>query len=174
MGFMRNIVVVPYNESWPHAYASEARRIEDALAPLAVTLHHIGSTAVPDLAAKPVIDVLLVIRNHRALDERTPAMEELGYEAKGEFGIRGRRFFTRGPDEARTHHVHAYEKGHPEIARHLDFRDFLRAHPAEARRYGDLKARLASAHRDDIEAYIEGKASFILDAIRRGGGGHAR
>jgi len=169
---MRNIVVVPYDESWPQAYAGEARRIEAALAPLAVTLHHIGSTSVPGLAAKPVIDLLLVVGSHRDLDERTSALEELGYEAKGEFGIPGRRYFSRGPDEARTHHVHAYEAGHPEIARHLVFRDFLRDDPAEGRRYGQLKARLAAAHRDDVEAYTEGKASYILDAIRRAGGEH--
>jgi len=163
---MRNIVVVPHDAGWPRAYASEAHRIEAALAPLDVTLHHIGSTAVAGLAAKPVIDILLVVESHQALGERTPALADLGYEAKGEFGIPGRRYFSKGPDEARTHHVHAYEQGHREIARHLGFRDFLRAHPAAAKKYGDLKTRLAAAHRDDIDAYIAGKESFILDAIR--------
>ena len=152
MALMRNIVVVEYAYEWPEPFAAEARRLGDALSSVLIAIHHIGSTSVPGLAAKPVIDILAVIRSLNELDACNDAMIALGYEPKGELGIVGRRFFSKGSDDCRTHHVHAYELGHLEIGAHLDFRDYLRAHPDHARRYAKLKAKLAERQRDDIEA----------------------
>ncbi|MBW3596764.1 MAG: GrpB family protein [Planctomycetes bacterium] len=166
---MRNIVVVPYSPEWPAEFAAEARRLEVAMAPVLVELHHIGSTSVPGLAAKPLIDILAVVCTVEGLDECNEAMVALGYEPKGEFGIAGRRFFSKGSDEHRTHHVHAFAVGDPAIDAHLAFRDYLRTHPHEARRYGELKAALAERHRNDIDAYMDGKAPLIQEMLK-----HAR
>ena len=101
------------------------------------------------------------------MDVCNPAMEALGYEACGEFGIPGRRYFRKDDAAAiRTHHVHAFAVGSPEIERHLAFRDFLRAHPTWAEQYSDLKRNLAAAHADSIERYMDGKDAFIQEVDR--------
>lgn len=154
--------IVPYDADWPRLFADEARALAEALGDAVVALHHIGSTSVPGLAAKPILDLLPVVRRIEALDdpEVVGRMQALGYEAKGEFGLPGRRYFRKGR-ETRTHHVHAYEEGHPGIARHLAFRDYLRAHPEVAREYAELKLELARRFPADQEAYMDGKEAWI-------------
>ena len=130
-------------------------------------MHHIGSTAVPNIHAKPVIDILLVVQKHAELDAKQAAMEALGYEARGEGGIPGRRFFRRdNKDGDRTHQVHAFEADSPQIARHLAFRDYMIAHPGIAQEYSALKQKLAAEHPNDIEAYMDGKDAFIHEIDR--------
>lgn len=165
MGLMRNIRVVEYASEWPEKFAAEERRLSDALKSTLIAIHHIGSTSVPGLAAKPTIDILAVVRSLKQLDACNDAMRALGYDPKGEFGIVGRRFFTKGGDDCRTHHVHAYEPNHLEVRTHLDFRDYLRAHPDQALRYAKLKAKLADRHRNNIEAYMEGKEPLIKEIL---------
>ena len=165
MGLMRNIVVVDYDSEWPKMFAAEARRLSDTLTSALIAIHHIGSTSVPGLAAKPTIDILAVVRGLNELDTCNDAMIDLGYEPKGEFGIVGRRFFAKESDACRTHHLHAYEAGHLEIGAHLDFRDYLGVHPDQALRYAELKTKLAERHRNDIEAYIEGKAPRVREIL---------
>jgi hypothetical protein len=114
MGSMRNIVVVEYASERPEKFAAEARCLSDTLTSALIAIHHIGSTSVPGLAAKPIIDILAVVRSLNELDTCNDAMMALGYEAKGEFGIVGRRFFAKGSDAYRTHHVHPYEPRHLE------------------------------------------------------------
>jgi GrpB-like predicted nucleotidyltransferase (UPF0157 family) len=154
------VVVVPYDAEWPRRFAAEAERLRQVFGPELVAVHHIGSTAVPGLAAKPIIDIMPVVRRLEAADERAPAMRALGYEAMGEFGIAGRRYFRKGGDR-RTHHVHVFRVGDPNVARHLAFRDYLRAHPEVAAAYGALKRELAARHPEDIEAYMDGKDAFV-------------
>ncbi len=161
----RNIVVVPYTPEWVEMFTAEARHLNRALTSTLIAVHHIGSTSVPGLPAKPVIDMLVVVRSLSELDACNDAMMDLGYEPKGEFGIAGRRFFAKGDEVHRTHHIHAYEPGHFEIEAHLNLRDYLRAHPDQARRYADLKARLAEQHRHDIEAYIAGKTPLVKEIL---------
>lgn len=161
---VRRVRVVPYDPAWPGAFEVEAARISEALAGLAPRIHHIGSTAVPGLAAKPIVDLLLEVDDLGALEEHRRHLEGLGYEVMGEFGIPGRRFFRRvdGAGE-RTHHVHAFVPGDPGVVRHLAFRDYLRAHADAAREYGELKVKLARGHPNDIEAYMEGKDAFVKE-----------
>ncbi|WP_256868005.1 GrpB family protein [Candidatus Entotheonella palauensis] len=154
-----------YRSEWPAIFDAEARHLRNTLASVLIDIHHIGSTSVPGLPAKPIIDILAVVRSLGELDARSDAMMALGYEPMGEFGIAGRRFFAKGGAIHRTHHIHAYELGHVEIAAHLDFRDYLRAHPGQARRYADRKARLAEQHRHDIEAYIAGKGPLVKELL---------
>ncbi len=167
MGMMRNIVVVDYRPQWPAEFEAESGQIRRALSSVLVAIHHIGSTSVMDLAAKPIIDMLAEVRSLGELDDSNDAMIAIGYEPRGEFGIAGRRFFVKGSDVHRTHHVHAFEAGHSDIEKHLVFRDYLRAHPAEAVRYAELKAELAGQYRHDIEAYMEGKDPLIQELLRR-------
>ena len=145
---------------WPAAFAAEAARLTPALGPR-VALHHIGSTAVPGLEAKPIIDILAVAPALSDFDAAAPAMADLGYEAMGPLGIEGRRYFRRITNGVRTHHLHGFEEGSPHVARHLAFRDHLRAHPEEAAAYAALKRDLAARHPDDRPAYCEGKADLV-------------
>jgi GrpB-like predicted nucleotidyltransferase (UPF0157 family) len=161
MALMRNIVVVPYDAAWPAAFEKESQTIRSALGDLAIQIEHIGSTSVPGLSAKPILDMMLIVPRFTELDARTAALQSLGYEPKGELGIPGRLFFSKGADDARTHHLHAFEPGHSAIDAHRHFREFLKTHSSEAREYAMLKLRLAERHRNDIEAYMAGKDAFI-------------
>ena len=158
------IQVVPHDPTWRSEFEREAKHIRRALEDIVVRLHHIGSTAIRGIFAKPIIDFLLKVDDLVELDERSTAMEELGYRAMGEFGIPGRRYFQKGNASGiRTHQVHAFEADSKEIERHIAFRDYLIAHPVEAQAYGELKRRLAREHPDDIEAYMDGKDPFIKE-----------
>ena len=162
------VQVVEHDPAWKDAYQLEAARIAVLLGDLVVSLHHIGSTAIPDIFAKPIIDILLEVRDTRRLDRETSALEDLGYEAKGEFGIPGRRYFRKNDAEGlRTHQVHAFAQGSTSIERHLAFRDYMVAHPEAARAYSALKRRLADQHPHDIEAYIDGKDAYVKEQERK-------
>jgi len=156
--------VVPPDLNWPAEFQAEAERIRVALGNRVVAVHHIGSTAIPGIHAKPIIDIMLEVDDLAALDTRAAAMVELGYEPKGEFGIPGRRYFRKDSSQGiRTHHVHAFQAGDAGVERHLAFRDYLIVHPAIAESYSVLKQRLADSHPDDLEAYMDGKDAFIKE-----------
>lgn len=162
------IYMVPHDPQWQQEFKQEADRIAAALGSNVVTVHHIGSTAIPTIYAKPVIDLLLVVQDLAALDEKQPLMEALGYEALGEFGIPGRRYFRRDNEFGdRTHQVHAFENGSPQIQRHLAFREYMIASPDAAQEYSDLKRGLAAKYPNDIESYMDGKDEFIREIDRR-------
>ncbi len=157
-----SVIVVPHDPSWPRHFDVEARRIAERAGDIVVRLHHIGSTAIPGIHAKPIIDILMEVTALQALDAVTPELEALGYEAKGEFGIPGRRYFRKNDALGRrTHHVHAFESGTHDVQRHLAFRDYMIAHPAAAHAYGELKRELARQHPDDSKAYMDGKDAFV-------------
>lgn len=161
------VTVVPYDSRWPTAFDAEAARLVDAVGEIFVAIHHIGSTAIPGLHAKPIIDILLEVDELSRLDARRPAFEELGYEALGEFGIPGRRYFRRNDDAGtRTHQIHAFAVGTPNVERHLAFRDYMIAHPAEAAVYGALKQELAR-DRPTIEEYVAGKDAYVKEQEAR-------
>jgi len=163
---IRTIEVVPYETSWAEAYQQEALLIRQAFGDLLVAIHHIGSTSVPGLAAKPVIDMLVEVHDLEQVDSINPKMEALGYEARGEYGIPQRRYFQKGGNQ-RTHQVHTFPAGHPEVGRHLRFRSYLRAHPGDAQAYAQLKLLLAAQFPHDIDGYCDGKDSFIQEIDRR-------
>lgn len=153
--------VVHHDPTWVSDFAAEARALRFVLGE-AITLHHIGSTAIPGILAKPVIDLLGVMSSFQELDSRGPAMRSLGYEAMGENGIEGRRYFLKEDATGRrTHHLHVFLDGSPHLVRHLAFRDYLRHHPAKAAHYSLLKARLAEGGVKSREAYLSGKAPFM-------------
>lgn len=161
---MERVRLVPHDPAWSTLFDRESIKIQHAIGNLSCTIHHIGSTSIPDIAAKPIIDMLLVVDDVQELDARTHAMTLCGYEAMGEFGIPGRRYFRKyDAGGERTHHVHAFSAASPEIERHLVFRDFLRVHRQYAEAYEAVKVHLATLHPHDREAYTDGKTEFITD-----------
>jgi GrpB-like predicted nucleotidyltransferase (UPF0157 family)/GNAT superfamily N-acetyltransferase len=164
---MNTIEVIPYNPNWPKMFAVEAELIKQALGDNCIAIHHIGSTSVPGLSAKPIIDILPVVQDIQAVDQATAAMEALGYDAKGEYGIAFRRYFQKGGN-TRTHNVHAFQEGDPEIGRYLKFRDWLRTHPADAEAYAQLKQQLANQTQDILQ-YCNGKDSFVASIDAKDG-----
>jgi GrpB-like predicted nucleotidyltransferase (UPF0157 family) len=162
------VIVVPPDPAWPDAFAAASREVAVAMGGNLLSIHHIGSTSIPGIWAKPVIDMLPVVCDICAVDAHSGALRVLGYEVMGELGIPGRRYFRRDdPAGMRTHNVHVFADGSPHVARHLAFRDFMRAHGGLARQYSDLKRRLAELHPDNIEAYMEAKDAFIKEVEAR-------
>lgn len=162
------IVLVPHRAAWADDFAREASTVRDALSDLPITLHHIGSTSIPGIVAKPVLDMLAEVPALDALDARADRLAPLGYRALGEHGIPNRRYFQKdSADGTRTHQLHAFVVGSPEARRHLDFRDFLRAFPEDAAAYAALKVALAARYGRDMRGYSEAKTAFIRAVERR-------
>ncbi|MEB9972118.1 GrpB family protein [Bacillus cereus] len=157
---MRKIVVVPHENHWSEKFQMEAKRLKSAM-PETVKIYHIGSTSVPGLAAKPIIDMIMEVENIERVDGWNERFIELGYIVKGENGISRRRYFSHGTEEKRSYHLHVFEKGNPEIVRHLAFRDYMMAHCEEAEAYATLKKELAEKYTYDGELYTEGKNEFV-------------
>ncbi|OJW55270.1 MAG: hypothetical protein BGO67_11495 [Alphaproteobacteria bacterium 41-28] len=155
------IDLVPYTPEWEIIYNTEARLLSKALGDTLQEIHHIGSTAIPGIVAKPIVDILPIVKDIRAVDLLTPALEALGYEARGEFGMPGRRFFVKRQNGKRTFNVHIFETGHPDIERHIRFRDYLRNNLDDADSYSTLKKDLVKESPDDIERYCWGKEDFV-------------
>lgn len=159
--------IVPHDLRWKQAYDAEARSLRDALGNVCIAVHHMGSTAVPGIMAKPVIDILVEARDLEGVEARTPALERLGYEARGAYGIEGRRYFVRRTAEAGITgvHVHVYASGSPELERHLLFRDTILQDPAIARAYEALKQSLVGQDGALVADYTARKAGFIDDVV---------
>ena len=173
MASRRTIVqLADYDPMWPARFEDARRAIVDSCGCL-VALEHVGSTAVPGLAAKPTLDLMPILARPEDGARIVPAMTGLGYEYRGAFGIPGRHFFTRwldGDPHVEKHNVHAYPVGHTEIARHLVFRDALRADAATRAAYAALKRALAARFPHDVEAYAEAKSAFVDEVIAARGG----
>jgi len=157
---VRNIKVIEYDPIWPHLFEDERSLLFQTLGDIVIRIHHIGSTAVPGLAAKPIIDILIEVVDVVALDALNQNIEAIGYEPRGESGIPRRRYFKKGGDN-RTYHIHAFARGDSNIARYIAFRDYLRAHPEVASEYAKLKNVVASTCDDDIVRYNDGKDEYV-------------
>ena len=160
------VVVVPYDPAWPATFVLVQERVAAALGDLAVGIEHVGSTAVPGLDAKPIVDIDVVIRHAGALEEVVRRLAELGYTHLGDLGILGREAF-RATRELPRHHLYVCASGAAPLQAHLILRDALRADPALAAQYGALKRELAVRYRDDRDAYAEGKSPFITAVLLR-------
>ena len=165
---MSKVEVVPHDPRWRDAFEAEAKHVAAALGENVVAIHHIGSTAIANIYAKPVVDLLVEVRDITEVDGRSSAMVPVGYEVMGEYGIPGRRYFRKDNREGiRTHQIHAFETGSAEAERHLAFRDYMIAHPGDAQRYSELKRKLAEEHPQSMDAYMDGKDGFIKEMDRR-------
>ena len=157
----QHIIVSEYDPAWPLKYETEKEKIEAILEHNCIALYHIGSTSVPGLAAKPIIDIMAAVRSLEQADAAAEKFSRIGYEYLGEFGIPGRRYLRKGGDE-RTHQIHIFQADdRKNIERHLAFRDYLRTHEEERREYAALKKELARRFPYDIDGYCDGKEEFV-------------
>ena len=173
---MDDVELVAYDPDWPRQFAAEAERLRGVLDPAQVLgIEHFGSTAVPGLVAKPIIDILIAVPSlTRAKAEAIAPILSLGYVYWGDNPKQDRMFFVKGMPPygtRRTHHVHITEPDGEMWQRRLAFRDYLRAHPDEAARYAALKHDLARRHAADREAYTDAKADYVEGVYRRMNGG---
>ena len=165
---MRKVEVLPHDPKWRDAFGVELKSIADAMGKNVVNVHHIGSTAIPSIYAKPIIDLLVEVKDIIEVDRHSSAMESLGYEVMGEFGISGRRFFRKDNQEnIRTHHIHTFEIASAQVERHLAFRDYMLAHPEDAQKYSNLKRELARKYPKNIDQYMDGKDEFIKEIDKK-------
>ena len=160
-----HIEIAEYSPDWPVVFEREAAAILEACRPWVTEVHHVGSTSVPGLAAKPLLDMMPIAAGPAEGLEAVPRMTALGYLYDGESGIPGRFYFDRIVDGRTVAHVHMLPVGHPDARKHLVFRDHLRTHPDAAREYERLKRELASKFRDDRRTYTDSKADFINGII---------
>ena len=164
------IEIADYAPEWPLIFADLKHVIETALGYHVLSIEHVGSTSVPGLAAKPIIDLDVVIESEAIVPNVIEELSELGYRHAGDLGVPGREAFGRSGHDVpydgtgRTwlsHHLYVCPQQGEELARHLAFRDCLRDNPADALECEGLKRRLARRFRHDIESYIEGKSPFV-------------
>lgn len=153
--------VVEYDPQWAQDFVDEADRLARVFADQLAAIYHIGGTSIPYMFAKPIIDILPVVRDIERVEFFHDALAELGYMPRGEYGIEGRRYFVRIVEGRHTHHVHVFQQGHPEIERLVLFRDFLIHHGEDAQAYAELKQRLAKKFRNDAPSYTDAKSAFI-------------
>lgn len=156
-----NILVVPYDPKWVLQFQQESQKIQLALGDNCVKIHHVGSTAISGLWAKPIIDMIPVVKDIYAVEQSNQAMAQLGFVAKGEYGMLFRRYFQRKAPLPACN-VHVYEEGSGEIERLLLFKDFLNQHPDYKERYADLKCKLSSQV-NDITEYTLAKDALIKE-----------
>jgi [ribosomal protein S5]-alanine N-acetyltransferase len=155
------VVLVPYDPSWPRLAAAFGEELQ-VLGPVLVAVHHIGSTSVPGLAAKPIIDLMPLVTSLTDLERHRARVEALGYGWYGELGIPERRYCARSDAAGNCiAQLHFFAADSPQVARHLAFRDYLRAHSAAARSYEEEKRRARDLHPNDSHAYTDAKADWI-------------
>jgi GrpB-like predicted nucleotidyltransferase (UPF0157 family) len=159
------VVVSNYDEAWATLFEQLARPVRDAVADLGAEVEHIGSTAVPGLAAKPVIDIDVVVRSSEDVPTAVERLRALGYVYQGDKGVAGREAFM-WPRGAEPHHLYVVVAGGRPHADHIHFRDYLRQHPDVAREYAALKKTLAERHRDDGLGYTEAKSDFVVGVLQ--------
>lgn len=156
------IEIVDYDLDWPKWFIEESQRIQEAVDGQLAAIYHIGSTAIPNMAAKPIIDILIELKNLDNVDEVANELYTLGYAKLHRQIIPYRSFITfRNERGERKVNLHIYEVGDPQVKRHVNFRDYLIAHPEEAAAYADLKKSLAQQFKYDIVQYVTGKEKLV-------------
>ncbi len=162
----RTIVVTEYDPGWPSAFEALRARVAGVLGDLALAIEHVGSTSVPGLAAKPIIDIDVVVRGPDDIPAAIQAFATIGYVHLGDLGIAGREAFRQPPGPS-EHHLYVCPLGGRELPRHLAFRDYLRTHPEAADAYAALKRAAALRFSNDIDGYVAAKTEFIEGILSR-------
>ena len=166
------VELLPHDPGWASRAAAESRVLAAVIGPGVTAIHHVGSTAIPEIRAKPILELMPVLARHADLERRRAEIEAIGYVWHGEYGLPGRRYCTKSDavTGARLVHLHCYEDRHPDIARTLAFRDYLRTHREIAAAYEAEKLRCQCLHVDSSHAYADCKSGWIkkteADALR--------
>jgi len=164
---MAAIIVVDYDPTWPAIFERLRATIWPVVSDVALTIEHVGSTSVPGLAAKPIIDLSVVVQTETDIPVAIERLASLGYVHIGNLGVESREAFSN-PDGLGSHHLYLCPRDGLGLANHLAVREYLRSHPEAAREYGELKKQLAKAFPDDIDSYVDGKTDFLLKILQQG------
>ena len=165
---MRTIEVVDYDPAWPVVFEQLRARVWAAVELCAISIEHIGSTSVPGLAAKPIVDITVIVATGGQVPVAIERLAALGYVHQGDLGVEGREAFE-SPRGLPAHNLYVCPRNSPGLENHLTVRDYLRTHAEAARSYGDLKKRLAGQFRHDIDGYVAGKTDAIIEMLRGSG-----
>ncbi|MCE7988264.1 MAG: GrpB family protein [Caldilinea sp. CFX5] len=166
LGLERGIVALqPYAEEWAALFQAEAARLQAVIGSYVLDIQHVGSTAIPGIPAKPILDIAVAVTTAEAAALCLQPLSTLGYLYHGEAGVPGRYFFTKG--DPRTHHLHMNEITSADWRQQIAFRDYLRQHPKQAQAYAALKLRLADQFATDRSAYTTSKADFIAGILQK-------
>ena len=172
---MKEIIIEDHSLEWAISFQKFKSIYQEYLEDLIMDIQHIGSTSVPGLAAKPVIDLDLIIEDRSFLESIKTILAKLGYEYMGDMGIKDREAFkrtsSRTPNDGSlrdwpAHNLYVCINGSIALRNHLALRDFLRANPEKAKEYGELKKRLVTENLFDIDLYIKNKTPFILEILK--------
>jgi GrpB-like predicted nucleotidyltransferase (UPF0157 family) len=165
---MQRILVVDYDPAWPDTFEDLRARVWAVVNDFALSVEHVGSTSVPGLAAKPIIDMSVVVPSTGDVSMAIGRLATLGYAHRGNLGVEGREAF-RAPPGLPPHHLYVCPTGSLGLSNPLAVRDYPRANPAVARGYGSLKKSLAERFQYDMDSYVDGKTDFILGILREVG-----
>ncbi len=158
----KKVVVLPYNAEWKSNFEAIKAELLIVLDNLPISIEHVGSTSIEGLAAKPIIDIDIVIKDYSVFDYVVKALEQIGYWHRGDLGIKDREAFGYlGKEHLQKHHLYVCPMDSKELKRHITFRDYLREHPEAVEAYGQIKKEGARLYPDNIEEYIEYKSEFI-------------
>ena len=161
---MSLVVVNAYDPEWPHTFDRIRAQVWPAVQHAAMSMEHVGSTSVPGLRAKPIIDACIVVASRRDIPHVVKGLANVGYVHRGNLGVPGREAFKESAGCPR-HNLYASHRGSLNLKNQIGLRDYLRAHPEAAHEYGDLKEKLARRFPEDIDSYIAGKTEFILGIL---------
>ena len=166
----KRVRVVPYDPQWPRNFEAICKEIREVLGEKAVAVHHVGSTAVPGMSAKPIIDLDVEIQSRSDFPAVRDRLKTAGYIHEGDLGIRDREAFRyTGKQHLQIHHLYVCPSGSRELHRHLTFRNYLRTHPEAVREYSRVKETAARHHPDSIEGYMEFKNNCIAELCQKCG-----
>jgi GrpB-like predicted nucleotidyltransferase (UPF0157 family) len=163
---MSRVEVRTYDPEWPHMFERIRAHVWPHVRHAAISLEHVGSTSVPGLRAKPVVDACIVVASRGDIPPVVMALTAIGYVHRGDLGVSDRAVF-KPPPSLPKHHLYASPQGSLSVKNQMGLRDYLRARPEAAREYGDLKASLAARFPEDIDSYIAGKSEFILGVLQQ-------
>lgn len=167
MALQRGIVELEnYNPNWKEEYLSEEKLLKEVLKDRIIEIHHIGSTSIEGLMAKPVIDILVVIKSLEEIPEIEHILADYDYSNRGQQGVSDRYFFAKGPEEARSHYIHFVEPNSNTYYNQVYFKRYLIEHPEYIKQYCDLKKELATKYASERPKYTQGKNEFITNVIK--------
>lgn len=162
-----SVAVYPYDEEWPVEFEKEKKILEGILKGFDVQIEHVGSTSIPGLSAKPIIDIAIGVKDEKTLFEIEPVMAEAGYDILNDYETKGEILARKGPPECRTHYIHMQLIGSEYWDEFMYFRRYLLDHPEEIKRYEELKKDLSVKYADERKKYTAGKNEYISSILEK-------